>query len=744
MRGFDVPPLEAAGDNEQSGLECGLLWRARTMKRIVHAAVLVTLCPLALMMVFTAASPLGAQICTPTSTALVFDGGYSVSMCYRTPDGAVGQAQSGIWSSQESGLLWFFERGNAEVLVKVLDACSVPASQGGTGHLWVFVAPVTTLGFNLQINAPGGQVWEHFNYEGQTASARSDLYAFPCSGLPSVPPRFDLASMNSDPRGITYANGRFFVVDSTLGNESVYAYDAATRSRDPAYDFELALDNASPEGITHWNGRLFVVDGSGKVYAYSVGTGQHQPAYDMYLAPDNSNPAGIAVAAIDGTDYFFVVDWTAEKVCAYDAATGMHDPAYDFELAPDNSWPTGISFADAGGVGVLLVVDWFDKKVYAYDLKRRPSADVDFDAQNTDPHGIVQHGGVLYVVDRADSYVYAYTPYGTAPTQAGALQPVLSAPVSGRAAGVISPPLVAPICTPTNAALVFDGGYSVSMCYRTPDGAVGQAQSGIWSSQESGLLWFFERGNAEVLVKVLDACSVPASQGGTGHRWVFVAPVTTLGFNVQITAPSGQVWTHINNEGQTASTRSDLYAFPCSGRPPASSGFDLASWNSEPRGITYADGRFFVVDGSYESVYVYAATTRSHVYHDDFGLAIGNYNPEGITYWNGHLFVVDSAYGLIFAYSANTGLWQYNIDLAVGNSDPGGIAVAAIDGTDYFFVVDRTAGNEKVYAYDAATGMHDPTYDFDLAPENAHPEGISLADAGGVGVLLVVDSFSTL
>lgn len=113
-------------------------------------------------------------------------------------------------------------------------------------------------------------------------------------------------------------------------------------------------------------------------------------------------------------------------------------------------------------------------------------------------------------------------------------------------------------CTPTTTALQFDGGYKVSMCYRTPDGEVGQARSGIWASGQSGLLWFFDRGNAEVLVKVLDGCS------HNGHRWAFVAPVTTLEFNLWITGPDGKRWTHGNRQGATASTRSDITAFRCS------------------------------------------------------------------------------------------------------------------------------------------------------------------------------------
>lgn len=112
-------------------------------------------------------------------------------------------------------------------------------------------------------------------------------------------------------------------------------------------------------------------------------------------------------------------------------------------------------------------------------------------------------------------------------------------------------------CTPTTTALQFDGGYKVSMCYRTPQGAVGQARSGIWASGQAGLLWFFDRGNAEVLVKVLDGCS------HNGHRWVYVAPVTDLEFNLWVTGPGGRRWTHSNRQGTTASAKSDTRAFSC-------------------------------------------------------------------------------------------------------------------------------------------------------------------------------------
>ncbi len=123
--------------------------------------------------------------------------------------------------------------------------------------------------------------------------------------------------------------------------------------------------------------------------------------------------------------------------------------------------------------------------------------------------------------------------------------------------GGSTPPPPTTGCQPTTPVLLFDGGYTVSMCYRTPKGEVGQAKSGIWASSQSGLLWFFDRENAEVLVKVLDGCSI------NGYRWVYVAPVTDLEFNFRITAPNGKRWAYGNRQGRTAPTKSDIQAFRC-------------------------------------------------------------------------------------------------------------------------------------------------------------------------------------
>ena len=305
--------------------------------RVVRSLLLALLCAASVAAIANAVPITGGQTvaeadespiseaeytdCRPTTTPLVFDGGYRVSLCYETAEGLVGEANGGIWASGQSGLLWFFDRDNAEVLVKVLDGCS------HNGRRWIFVAPVTDVAFNLRVTSSGGREWTHRNRLGVTAVTRSDTSTFVC---------------------------------------------------------------------------------------------------------DTDDADGVAGAGLRS-----------------ETATGQ--TAIDSPIS---------------------------------------------EGEYTD-------------------------------------------------------------CSPSTTPLVFDGGYWVSLCYETAEGLVGEARGGIWASNQSGLLWFFSRGNAEVLVKVLNGCS------HNGRRWIYVAPVTDVAFNLHVTSSGGRKWTHRNRLGVTAATKSDTSAFVC-------------------------------------------------------------------------------------------------------------------------------------------------------------------------------------
>ena len=151
-------------------------------------------------------------------------------------------------------------------------------------------------------------------------------------------------------------------------------------------------------------------------------------------------------------------------------------------------------------------------------------------------------------------------------------------------------------CDPTETApqIVFEHGYTVSMCIeyeKAGETVEAPARDFGLNSSQSGLLYFFQPDNAEVLVKVLDACDQP----GNDYWWVFVAPVTTLAFNLSIDPPDGgEPWTHRNPKGgATATTKSSLQAFPCS---PASSasGAAVADPVAGVEGVDLVDAGFLV------------------------------------------------------------------------------------------------------------------------------------------------------
>ena len=146
-------------------------------------------------------------------------------------------------------------------------------------------------------------------------------------------------------------------------------------------------------------------------------------------------------------------------------------------------------------------------------------------------------------------------------------------------------------CVPTSPQIVFDHGYSVSMCIEyEKEGETVQADAVdyVLGSRESGLLYFFDEDNSEVLIKVLDACNE------NGHRWVFVAPVTTLAFNLYVDeTATGERWEHRNPRGgTTATTKSDLTAFPCSSAASASAVADGGHAGDGIDGVDLVDAGF--------------------------------------------------------------------------------------------------------------------------------------------------------
>ena len=115
-------------------------------------------------------------------------------------------------------------------------------------------------------------------------------------------------------------------------------------------------------------------------------------------------------------------------------------------------------------------------------------------------------------------------------------------------------------CVPTDTTLCLqDGAYAVTATWTDFDGLSGDAEVATARTSESGLLTFFSETNWELQVKVLDACTF------NGHRWVFAAGTTNVGFILRVEEmATGEVASYENPVGMAPEPILDTSAFVCS------------------------------------------------------------------------------------------------------------------------------------------------------------------------------------
>lgn len=115
--------------------------------------------------------------CHETATSRCLQGGrFGAEITYRDFLGVSGDAQVAASQGQDTGLFYFFDKSNWELMVKVLDGCAL------NGHYWVFTSASTDVEFRLQVTDT--QTLSQRTYQnplGQAARAIADINAFPCT-----------------------------------------------------------------------------------------------------------------------------------------------------------------------------------------------------------------------------------------------------------------------------------------------------------------------------------------------------------------------------------------------------------------------------------------------------------------------------------------------------------------------------------------------------------------------------------
>jgi Concanavalin A-like lectin/glucanases superfamily len=113
-----------------------------------------------------------------TATALCLNDRFQITARYRT--GAPGTADSPAMTipcsgaiCEGSGIFWFFQDTNWELMVKSLNACAL------NDYWWLFTAGLTNVHFRLEVtDVTKGETKIYFNYPGPPAPAITDTSAF--------------------------------------------------------------------------------------------------------------------------------------------------------------------------------------------------------------------------------------------------------------------------------------------------------------------------------------------------------------------------------------------------------------------------------------------------------------------------------------------------------------------------------------------------------------------------------------
>ena len=134
-----------------------------------------------------------------------------------------------------------------------------------------------------------------------------------------------------------------------------------------------------------------------------------------------------------------------------------------------------------------------------------------------------------------------------------------------------------------------DGRFEVKVDWSIAGGGEGAASTVPGGTNNSGLFYFFEPNNWEMLIKVLDGCAI------NGHYWVYSAAATDLGLEIAVTdTATGATWRNEKPPGPPAPAITEAEAFPnsCEVRPlpelvsPGSIAVERGVWEAD---VTHDD-----------------------------------------------------------------------------------------------------------------------------------------------------------
>jgi len=129
-----------------------------------------------------------------------------------------------------------------------------------------------------------------------------------------------------------------------------------------------------------------------------------------------------------------------------------------------------------------------------------------------------------------------------------------SAPSNEATAATLAP--VAPCVADSHTLCLNNNRFKVTVDWKIASGQTGVATHVAVPSTESGLLWFFEENNWEMMVKVLNGCAV------NNHYWIFFSALTDVQYTLTVVdTQTGQTQVYFNPLGRPSPLVTDTSAF---------------------------------------------------------------------------------------------------------------------------------------------------------------------------------------
>ncbi|MEA2694610.1 MAG: hypothetical protein QOJ16_3997, partial [Acidobacteriota bacterium] len=119
-------------------------------------------------------APTSPKFGTPSGTTLLLGpaGRFKVETTWRTPQGTSGTGQA-VQLTTDTGYFWFFDSNNVEMVVKVLDACSL------NQRFWDFAGGLTNVQVDIKVtDTKNGTIKMYHNPQNTPFQPIQDTSAF--------------------------------------------------------------------------------------------------------------------------------------------------------------------------------------------------------------------------------------------------------------------------------------------------------------------------------------------------------------------------------------------------------------------------------------------------------------------------------------------------------------------------------------------------------------------------------------